>query len=270
VRRRFTADEIVTAATANSGMQIYILKNDERLGPYTVEEVSQRLAAGHLLGNDWAWHEGLSTWTPLGEVVGSPSSDGAIPLLFEQQPRIEYAGFWMRVAAQLLDVIALSIPGGIMQYIIAALHGSSGGENLRDIEFISVCASILLSWLYFSAMESSSLQATLGKLALGIRVTDMKGQRLSFVNATGRFFGKIISALILCIAFVTSPRSLRTWGVLYCISVIVGAVGCAMAGFTQRKQALHDLMAGCLVVRGRARIEPRESGLIKWLLRKDV
>jgi uncharacterized RDD family membrane protein YckC len=72
-------------------------------------------------------------------------------------------------------------------------------------------------------MESSSKQATLGKLALGIVVTDLNGNRISFGRATGRYFGKIVSGMIFAIGYI-------------------------MAGFTEKKQALHDMIASCLVV----------------------
>ncbi len=78
-------------------------------------------------------------------------------------------------------------------------------------------------WLYFALMESSGKCASLGKMALGIKVTDLNGNGISFGTATGRFFGKMISGVILYIGFI-------------------------MAGFTEKKQALHDIMAGCLVV----------------------
>ncbi|HXI44099.1 MAG TPA: RDD family protein, partial [Bryobacteraceae bacterium] len=73
------------------------------------------------------------------------------------------------------------------------------------------------------AMESSHYQATLGKKALGIIVTDMNGNRISFARANGRFFGKWVSGMIMNIGYL-------------------------MAAFTEKKQALHDLLAGCLVV----------------------
>jgi uncharacterized RDD family membrane protein YckC len=82
----------------------------------------------------------------------------------------------------------------------------------------------MLSWIYYASMESSSWQATLGKKILGLKVTDLAGNRISFARASGRFFGKILSGMILGIGFL-------------------------MAGFTQRKQALHDILAGCLVLR---------------------
>jgi uncharacterized RDD family membrane protein YckC len=82
----------------------------------------------------------------------------------------------------------------------------------------------VLNWLYFSLLESSSWQATLGKKALGLEVTDLAGRRISFGRATGRFFAKYISAIILMIGFL-------------------------MAAFTEKKQALHDILAGTLVIR---------------------
>jgi len=82
---------------------------------------------------------------------------------------------------------------------------------------------IILGWLYFAIMESSSTQGTLGKMALGIKVTNLSGDRISFGRATGRHFGKIISTFIFLIGYL-------------------------MVAFTSRKQALHDMMAGCLVV----------------------
>ena len=59
---------------------------------------------------------------------------------------------------------------------------------------------------------------------LGLKVTDLAGNRITFARASGRFFGKILSGMILGIGFL-------------------------MAGFTARKQALHDILAGCLVLR---------------------
>jgi len=85
-------------------------------------------------------------------------------------------------------------------------------------------AGLMASWLYWALFESSAWQATLGKRMVGIRVTDLQGQRISLARASGRFFGKLLSAFSLLVGF-------------------------AMAGFTEKKQALHDLLAGCLVVR---------------------
>ena len=82
-----------------------------------------------------------------------------------------------------------------------------------------------LYWLYFAGMESSERQATFGKAAMSLRVTDLEGRRLTFGHATGRFFAKIITGMI--------PLG----------------IGYFMAGFTEKKQALHDMIAGTLVLR---------------------
>jgi uncharacterized RDD family membrane protein YckC len=81
-----------------------------------------------------------------------------------------------------------------------------------------------IDWLYFSLMESSSKQATLGKLALGLRVTGNNGRRISFGRATGRYFAHFLTNLTLLIGYVIQV-------------------------FTSRRQALHDLIAGTLVTR---------------------
>jgi uncharacterized RDD family membrane protein YckC len=83
---------------------------------------------------------------------------------------------------------------------------------------------IVINWLYYALLESSFKQATLGKMALGLKVTDMEGKRISFGQATGRYFAKILSGLILCIGYL-------------------------MAAFTEKKQALHDIIVGTLVVK---------------------
>jgi len=87
-----------------------------------------------------------------------------------------------------------------------------------------ILVTFALGWLYYALMESSKNQGTLGKMALGLKVTDMEGNRVSFGRATGRYFGKIISGMIMMIGYI-------------------------LAGLTEKKQALHDIMASCLVVK---------------------
>lgn len=138
-----------------------------------------------------------------------------------------YAGFWRRVIAYIIDAIVLSIVFGIVGAIFGVVAGGANEGNAGVIASAGVVLYIVLivgQWLYFSLMESSAKQATLGKMALSIKVTDLDGRRIGFGKATGRFFGKIISGIILYIGFM-------------------------MAGWTQKKQALHDMMAGTLVVR---------------------
>lgn len=133
-----------------------------------------------------------------------------------------FAGFWKRVAAALIDSFVLVVAGmigGFMLGIAYALVLEKGS----GAEFAGQVFGTLLGWLYFAGFESSSFQATLGKNVLNMNVTDLEGRRISFAKATGRHFGKIISTITLLIGYL-------------------------MAGFTEKKQTLHDKMAGCLVV----------------------
>ena len=155
-----------------------------------------------------------------------------------------YAGFWKRLAAGIIDWVLLSITGLSLFLPFLGLIFARVGFSASDFEyygqtyddqtvgialfgmvawFFGFVALTIVSWLYYALMESSSKRATLGKMAIGIEVTDMDGQKISFGRATGRFFAKCISGLILYIGYI-------------------------MAAFTQQKQALHDILASCLVV----------------------
>ena len=139
------------------------------------------------------------------------------------EKNMNYAGFWKRCAAYLLDSLIFSIPTLILQsaFINPELYFEDAHAFL--IPYISFnIAIIFMVWIYFAAFESSSKQATPGKMALGIKVTDLNGRRIGFGKATGRFFGKYLSGFII--------------------------IGLIMVAFTEKKQGLHDMMAGCLVV----------------------
>ena len=145
--------------------------------------------------------------------------------------KIVYAGFWRRVVALLIDSLILGVAGaiigGIVGFIVGFAMGASGSD-LDTIEFVTGLLGgvlgLVLQWLYFTLFESSVKQATVGKMAIGIIVTDLNGNRISIGKANGRFWGKLVSIVTLGIGFI-------------------------MAGFTERKQAIHDLMAGSLVVK---------------------
>ena len=155
-----------------------------------------------------------------------------------------YAGLWLRFVAYLIDslvamfalgiVVALAIGFLGVEFFHEHLKEMGRGMNGPNPVFPAMLAltiatfvvfMLVLSWLYFAGMESSEQQGTLGKMALGLVVTDMNEQPISFARASGRFFAKIITSLV--------P--------LY--------IGYIMAGFTEKKQALHDMIASCLVLR---------------------
>jgi len=144
---------------------------------------------------------------------------------------MEYAGFWRRFGANFVDSIILALAGGLVGGIVGGIIGAimgASGLNLDTIRstamFFGYVIAIILNWLYFTLFESSAKQATPGKMALGIIVTDLNGNPISFGKANGRYWGKIISALILLIGYI-------------------------MTAFTEKKQALHDMMAGTLVIK---------------------
>ena len=140
-----------------------------------------------------------------------------------------YGGFWIRVVAAIVDAILVRIvvtPIGLIFGGMSWLGGMGGGLPHVGLAFVGTGITALLAiaggWLYEAYMESSSYQATLGKMIFGMKVTDLQGNRISFARATGRHFAKIISGMILLIGFI-------------------------MVGLTERKQGLHDILAGTLV-----------------------
>jgi len=156
-----------------------------------------------------------------------------------EQSQRAYAGFWMRFIASVIDGVLLGVVNIIILIPFLGLVGITAAARASDVDmesegaglmiallstyFVSMLAVVIAGWLYFALMESSARGATLGKMALGLRVTTLNGDRIGFGRATGRYFGKAVSSILL--------------------------IGYIMAAFTRQKQALHDIMAGCLVTR---------------------
>jgi uncharacterized RDD family membrane protein YckC len=152
----------------------------------------------------------------------------------------KYAGFWLRLVAALLDNIILMVPTAPLAILMFAsmlpgLALARGNPAFIIAAFLPrlILFGILMlavRWLYWALMESSSWQATLGKKAMGLYVTDLEGNRVSFGKASGRFWaGRGLSVVPL--------------GNVYYV------VDCICCGFTEKKQAVHDMIAGCLVMR---------------------
>jgi uncharacterized RDD family membrane protein YckC len=149
---------------------------------------------------------------------------------FEDTCMTIYGGFWIRFGAYLIDAIIVGVAGAIVGGIVGVAIGTGFAGSGTDsdaaatAELIGNGIGFILNWLYYALMESSSSRATVGKLAVGIVVTDEAGHQLTFARATGRYFAKILSALILLVGFL-------------------------MVGWTERKQGLHDMIAGTLVTK---------------------
>jgi uncharacterized RDD family membrane protein YckC len=129
-----------------------------------------------------------------------------------------YAGFWRRVGAAIIDGIILGIAGTIIGLPFGRVDPADPTSNIAS--FIGFVVGVV----YYVFMESSSRQATLGKMALGLKVTDLQGVRISPGTALVRYLAKFLSAIILLIGFL-------------------------MVAFTARKQGLHDIIAKTLVVK---------------------
>jgi uncharacterized RDD family membrane protein YckC len=169
------------------------------------------------------------------------------PQITEQKQK--FAGFWIRFVAYLLDSFIIGIPAVILIFVVLIyMVGSTVGfEALSDPEFLdsanveteltnqeavtflgayllSILLSLLLTVIYFAGMHASKWQATIGKKVLGLKVTDLKGNRISFWRGLGRY---------LAMAFLSS----------------IFMIGYIITAFTEKKQSLHDLIAGTFVIR---------------------
>jgi uncharacterized RDD family membrane protein YckC len=164
--------------------------------------------------------------------------------LTQEPPQpVAYAGFFRRFGGYLIDSIIFSIISGVAMQLVGMLMGDNitqvimnsgfgpGSTTIPpelltgfgDLFFVSFLTNFVLAWLYFAGFESSGMQATPGKRLFGMKVTDLDGDPVGFGTATGRFLGKMISGALLMIGYL-------------------------MAAFTAKKQALHDMIAGTVIV----------------------
>lgn len=167
----------------------------------------------------------------LADRIGSDVEEYNAPAMTIDLASVKLAGFWRRFAANLLDTLVLAAGILAVWLIVAFIMFAALPEDVHDLppkldaalSHIMWASVVIVPWLYFAFMESSPKQTSLGKLAMKMAVTDHEGKRISFWRASGRHWGKLVSGLLLCIGYV-------------------------MAAFTEKKQALHDLMAGTLIV----------------------
>jgi uncharacterized RDD family membrane protein YckC len=175
--------------------------------------------------------------TPPGAAEPTPPAQSPVGLqattgLAAPAAAVHYAGFWVRFVAFLIDAVLVGLVVAPISAVIQLAIGVAGGAVMMPTIGVGLVRgivgsvfSVAVNWLYEAVLESSSYQATVGKMALGLKVTDLEYRRISFARATGRHFAKILSAMILFIGFF-------------------------MIGFTERKQGLHDMIAGTYVIHG--------------------
>ena len=256
----------------------YVGKKGEQSGPFTPQQLRQMASDGQLSPTDLLWKEGMKDWAPCSSFKGlftesspAPSSlprrpaprptappprtaapistagqTGAtyaadtqdMELSVELQPdssqpaaALQYATFLPRVGALLLDGLFAGlmacIPSvGIAFVIMSAAHDSPEREQAASV-LSSCCVQLVyqvIALVYYVTAETSAKQGTWGKQIVGIKVTDIHGKRITVGRAIARYFAKIITGL--------------TFG-----------IGLLMPLFTEKKQTLHDMIAGCLALK---------------------
>lgn len=223
----------------------------QRFGPTSAVALENLLRQGRIGARDLLWRAGMPDWKPAGQVAefahlaqtsppfsrapsdnpfAAPQSD-QLPSGFDPNPPSRfggYAGFWARVAAFIVDRIIVGAAafavGMVFGFALILANGGDAAILDGSVGYLLNLLGFIGEWLYFALMESSQRQATVGKMAVGIVVCDLEGRRISFGRATGRYFAKILSVLTLFIGFL-------------------------MVAWTERKQGLHDMIAGTLVYR---------------------
>jgi uncharacterized RDD family membrane protein YckC len=222
-----TEQTSVVSGIESNLMEIFIAKREQRTGPFTIQQIETMILSGMIDISDMAWHAGMTDWAPLHQVLGvcppPPRADVMTVIPKNPKPKSKNsglpAGFGSRVIAIIIDNLIL-FPINFVAAIAVAVVTNTSEDSIGIVWFFS---GFVISFLYFSVMESSPKMATLGKMALGLVVVDYKGRRLSIDKAASRFVGRFISALTLGIGFL-------------------------MPLWTKKKQCLHDIIASTLVI----------------------
>lgn len=232
--------------------EIWVVRDDERIGPFAEDEILRAYESGALRGADVLWAEGLREGATVEETFAQmrktiltssqelalaairPPADPAASPYASPGARVAdvaaalsaptlYAGFWARFAAAVIDALAVALIGGLAGLALAFAGGRAGfGEAWAS--FVGGLAGLAIGWVYFALTESGPRRATPGKRALRLQVVTADGEaRISFLRATARWAGRYLSLLPLFLGYLMQP-------------------------FTARRQALHDLVAGTLVV----------------------
>lgn len=230
----------------------FVGKDGARSGPFTESEVRRLAATGRLDPADLVWRQGLADWVPAASIPGlfavaarrsaaelaNPyAAPGVNDVGFDglaggsAGPAVAYADFWPRVGAALLDGLFVGLMNCVPVFGLAIVFTAAAGEDPQSAQAAGLIANgcgqllgVLIGAVYFVTLETSAKQGTWGKQIVGIRVTDLEGRRISVGRALGRYFAKFLSGC--------------TFGIAYLMPL-----------FTDRRQTLHDMIAGCLALK---------------------
>ncbi|WP_203323397.1 RDD family protein [Pseudoxanthomonas beigongshangi] len=262
---------------------------EQRQGPISTEELGTRFQRGEITPDALVWREGMDGWRPLGEmaaelglaipaaapaiaiVVNEPASPYAAPAAhvpLQSAPvfagQVVMAGFWKRFAASFIDGMVMMVVTLVVALVGLMLTGGAAALNPQafandmmrgtlGVTFILAfyVLPILAQAVYFTWMHASASQATLGKLAVGIKVARTDGQALTLGRSFGRWCAYFFLNLVSC-------------GVTTLISAFT-------VGLTERKQALHDMIADTLVVdrwafTAHPERQRRDLGAVTWTI----
>lgn len=248
----------------------YFADGQERQGPLTADEMRLRFQRAQISLTTLVWREGFAQWKPLSEAVDelqlqnlssaaenlgsgfdlrgdytaidngtaplpgtgggthspytAPTAGGYAGSVVVSGGNVVYAGFWKRFASYFLDSIVVGVINIPVSLIFNGIGAVSGNETLAVVmSLLAMVASLGVGIAYYAGFHASAGGATLGKMAVGIKVVRGNGERLTLGRGVGRYFGFILSSLTLMIGFI-------------------------MAAFTERKQALHDMICDTVVV----------------------
>ncbi len=207
--------------------QWYYLIDGTQAGPVSTLELRDLISTEQVARGELVWKYGLPEWAPASDFpyllapvepvpVAPPTPRSSVPV---SEAPLAYAPFWKRAAALAMDAILVAT----VATVLLSFRDDPAILDPSDLALARIM--LLVWWIYGAAFESSAWQATPGKRAFRMRVTDLDGERISFLRATGRHFAKNLSALPL-------------FG------------GYFLAAFTQKRQTLHDMIAECFVVEG--------------------
>lgn len=212
----------------------HVARDGQREGPFGFGDLQSRVRRGQLDPTDLVWTEGDPDWRQASTVPGLMPTPSASRTVQTSPSGMPHAGFWMRVAAAAIDrfIVQVVICAMVLFFLIAAgltawlkpPEALSTGAILVLGAFVLV--SLLFPWVYWAFMESSGSQGSLGKIAVGIKVTDIHGKPISFGRALLRQLAKVLSGSLFCAGYI-------------------------MCAFTEKKQCLHDMVAGTIVVKRR-------------------
>ena len=248
----------------------YFADGQERQGPLTADEMRLRFQRAQISLTTLIWREGFAQWKPLSEAVDelqlqnlssaagnlgsgfdlrgdytaidngtaplpgtgggthspytAPAAGGYANAAVVGGGNVVYAGFWKRYASYFLDSVVVSVVNIPISLIFNGIGAVSGNESVALVmSLLAMVAGLALGVAYYAGFHASAGGATLGKMAVGIKVVRGNGERLTLGRGIGRYFGFLLSSLTLMIGFI-------------------------MAAFTERKQALHDMICDTVVV----------------------